>query len=280
MFSVSTTAGRPEKVAHDIQCKAIKVFIALLKDQGSCDPTATSLKQILRDRFNTRVCLSTCCDILRNFGFVYTEKFFGQKKTANKHTLQRCEETKKYILTCLFYESLEKFGKCHNLNHDESWIECKPSYHKSWRCKGVDVKYRHPSGRLAFAALYNRYDGIINLIDKKRCDEDRMKAILTKFGSETEKSAEKFLEIADSSMIEPFVELPHHKSKNNRNSGKRPNSTYFCFRVYSSGHLESRQMDGQGFLYSIDHMMRTAHRFYSNDNSPLVLHLDNASYHR
>ena len=95
-FEFSKSVGRPLKVQPEVQRKAIARFKSFCEDPVICDPSANTLKWILDSEFNIHVSLKTCVLMLHKSGFSFRKIPFNLRKTANKHSIQRLKEFKRY----------------------------------------------------------------------------------------------------------------------------------------------------------------------------------------
>lgn len=282
LFDISDIYGRPEKIPRNIVNAAIVQFKIKAQEIDTVNPSAGTLVGILKRNFGISICRSTACKLLHSSGLWWGENTSKSTKTANKHAKNRLCEVKQYILFKMFYEARERAGKCVNIWHDESWEYVKATSKKSWMCRGLTYPRNHECGRIAIAGLWSREYGLISSRTEKRHWKQKIHLFLKRFKSqeyEETQSFDSFCQLAHEYAIHGYHEIPHPDSKRKVQQQLDIDSSLLMFRVYSGGKNRKRQMDSNVFLQSIQTMVEQAH-LQIPEGITLVLHFDNAPYHR
>ena len=240
-----------------------------------------------RTTHNIKISRTTAASILRNHGWIYARNAFKTKKTAYKHQSQRLNELRDYLLICLFYDSLQRHNKVVQFHHDESWIEVKPIYEKIWRHKAANCAHSLGRSRLAFSCLWGIDSGVLGLENINFILEKRIKCCLATWKDVEPKSAKIFIKHCQEFCIPDILHIHHPNAKNKKNGVKTDeyNSSFFCFRVYTQAQNKgtSQQMNGISFIESVKKMVKIAllkYRSSRRNQKALVIHFDNATYHR
>ena len=150
---------------------------------------------IFDQNWNIKISRVIAASILRKHNWVYTRSTFSMKKTPNKHSPERLSELKRYLLVCLFFDALQKNGKCLKFHHNESWIEIKPIYEKIWRHKGAKNAHSNGGSRTAISCLFGAVSGVVHHNQPNMHSFRFFKSFLNNWENTEPKSAEKFLQL-------------------------------------------------------------------------------------
>ena len=163
----------------------------------------------------------------------------------------------------------------------------KPIFEKIWRHKAARNAHSNGGSRRAFSCLFGAVTGVVQHQQPNMHSFRFFKSFLNIWQNTEPKSAEKFLQLCRYHSIPELLPIRHPNAKNRRNgqSNNESNTSLFSFRVYTStqNQGQSQQMNCGSFLYSMEKMIGSvifSQKLSQAHQKTIVIHIDNATYHR